>query len=164
MAKNPKNITAKKKESVQPVQFVTIDQLDKFGEKLLDAVESRLNKFTPAVVDPAGAAPDPAAAAAERKVTAAGPNKWETNPAWQETAEEYLGEYLDHTEVAYDKSGGIKFTIVIKTEKSNADKDYLRLTGSDRRTKEVGSEGLEGVIEWCKLVRANLKRGKAIDK
>lgn len=96
----------------------------------------------------------------QKEIKAAAPNRVEKNPDWDEMAVELLGDYLDHTEVEHTKSGGILFTIVVKKERSNAGKDYLMMVGQDRRTKEVGSEGLEGVIQWCKLVRANLKRGE----
>ena len=97
----------------------------------------------------------------EKKVIAAAPDKFTTNPDWDQTAKDILGEYLDHTEVMHEKSGGIKFTVVIKKERSNAGEDYLNMVGTDRRTKEVGSQGLEGVIEWCRLIRSNLKRTEA---
>ena len=32
----------------------------------------------------------------------------------------------------------------------------------DRRSKEIGNEGIEGVEQWCKLVAQNLKRPKPI--
>ena len=56
------------------------------------------------------------------------------------------------------KGGGTLFTVVIKPEFSNAAPEYLERYKADRRTKEIGSEGLSGVETWCKLIRANLKR------
>ena len=67
------------------------------------------------------------------------------NPEWERMAREIIGEPLDHCEVAYPKRGGVLFTIVIKTEMSNAPKDYLERMKVDRRTREIGNEGQEGV-------------------
>lgn len=82
------------------------------------------------------------------------------NPAWESETRNILGEALDHCEVFYPRNGGIQFTIVIKKEHSNAPKDYLLHFKVDRRTKDIGNEGLEGVISWAKLVSANLGRTK----
>jgi len=80
------------------------------------------------------------------------------NPAWETHARETLGEKLDHCEVSYPKTGGLRFTIVIKNEFSNAGKDYLERYKQDRRTREVGTTGFEGVKKWCLLVKQNLNR------
>ena len=82
------------------------------------------------------------------------------NPEWERMAREIIGEPLDHCEVAYPKRGGVLFTIVIKTEFSNAPKDYLERMKVDRRTKEIGNEGQEGVEAYCKLVASNLKNAR----
>ena len=95
-----------------------------------------------------------------KEVEKAGPNKYEVDSDREEIAKEIIGEeFLDHTELER-KGGGIKFTIVIKLEKSNAPKEYLERVKTDRRTREVGSEGTEGVREWCKLVKSNLNRAR----
>lgn len=96
----------------------------------------------------------------EKAVNQAVPNKFTANPEWEAVASEILGDYLDHTEVEHEKTGGIKFTVVIKNEYSNASKEYLDTVKVDRRTKEVGALGLDGVTEWCKLIKANLSRPK----
>src|SRR3990167_6831149 len=80
------------------------------------------------------------------------------NPTWEAHAKEVLGEKLDHCEVSYPKAGGLRFTIVIKNEFSNADKDYLERYKSDRRTREVGVSGFEGGKKWCLLVKQNLNK------
>ena len=80
------------------------------------------------------------------------------NPAWEEKAREIIGEAVDHCEVFYPKQGGQLFTVVIKDEFSNAPKEYLERMKSDRRTREIGNEGISGVELWCKLIRQNLKR------
>lgn len=97
----------------------------------------------------------------EGEVTKASVNRQENVPReWTEKAREILGDALDHCEVFYPKGGGTLFTMVIKKEFSNANQDYIERYKEDRRTKEIGNEGIEGVEQWCKLVSANLKRGK----
>lgn len=85
------------------------------------------------------------------------------NPEWDRTAREVIGdEYVDHTEVHHLRDGGIHFTVVIKNEKSNMPSFYLDQVRCDRRTKEVGTTGIAGVTSWCKLIKSNLNRGKAL--
>lgn len=108
-------------------------------------------------------APNPAAAAIEKEVDKAAPNKYTVNPEWEAIAKEIIGDdYVDHTEIEYLKGGGMKFTVVIKLEKSNAQRDYLERHKVDRRGREVGSEGEAGVKEWCERIRANLARPKTV--
>lgn len=127
--------------------YVTKESFDKSMELLLDKLEGLEKQKVTAPETPE-----------EKEVKAAGPNRVDTNPEWEDEARRILGDYLDHTEVQHEKSGGIKFTIVIKNEKSNAGAAYLDLVHTDRRTKEVASEGMNGVTLWCRLVRQNLKR------
>lgn len=139
-----------KAESNKP-EFATKAQFDKLEDalaKIADAVIEIKNRPVAAVAE----------TKEEKEVKAAGPNRVDTNPIWDGVAREVLGDYLDHTEVEYGKSGAVNFTIVIKKDKSNAQEAYLSLTKTDRRTKEVSAEGMEGVTSWCKLVRQNLKR------
>lgn len=96
----------------------------------------------------------------EKEVRKAAPDENPVNPAWVEKAEEILGEYLDHCEVFFPKRGGTIFTVIIKHEKSNAPTEYLERMAVDRRSREIGNEGIEGVEQWCKLVASNLKRPK----
>lgn len=152
---HPRKNTGNKK--MPEKEFVTQDQLNDFGNKLLDGVEAMLKRTAPVPAVPA-ATPVVAETAAEKLITKAGPNDAPINPAWEEKAREIIGEAVDHCEVAYLRNGGVIFTIVVKDEFSNAGKDYLSRMGSDRRSKEVGSEGIEGVENWCKLVKANLAR------
>lgn len=94
----------------------------------------------------------------QKKIDEAGPNKYQVDDEWDAIARDIIGdEYIDHTEVER-KGGGVKFTVVIKLEKSNADKEYIARMKTDRRTREVGAEGTEGVTQYCKLVKANLIR------
>ncbi len=78
------------------------------------------------------------------------------NPTWKKKAEEMLGDYLEDVQVYYPKSGGLHFTLIIKKEKSNASPSYWTLYKQDRRTKEIGNTGIEGVVKWCELVKRNL--------
>lgn len=99
--------------------------------------------------------------AIEKEIRKAAPDDINpVNPAWTEKAEEVLGEALERCEVFYPKRGGTIFTLVIKPAFSNASVEYMERTKSDRRSKEIGNEGIEGVEQWCKLVAANLKRAK----
>jgi len=94
----------------------------------------------------------------DKEIRKAGPRREQVNPEWEEKAKEILGDYFDHCEVEYLKHGGTVFTLVINAEKSNAPAEYLHLYKTDRRSKEIGNEGIEGVESWCKLVMQNLKR------
>ncbi len=151
----PEKNKAKKAEAVE--KFVTVEQFEKFGDAVIERLEALANK----------PAPQPLTAAQvkeEEAVKSAGPDNVQTNPAWDAVAREQLGEYLDHTEVQYGKSGTIAFTIVIKNEKSNAPADYMERVHCDRRTREVSSEGLEGVTMWVRLVKAQLLKNQDLKK
>ena len=78
----------------------------------------------------------------------------------EEKAQEILGEALERCEVQYLRRGGTVFTVVIKNEHSNASVEYLERMKVDRRSREIGNEGIEGVEIWCKLVAQNLRRPK----
>ena len=80
--------------------------------------------------------------------------------SWEIATKDILGEIVDHVELFQPRSGGTLFTVVIKPEFSNAPKEYLERNKYDRRTKEIGNEGVAGVENWCKLIKANLKRNK----
>lgn len=95
---------------------------------------------------------------AEKEVTKATANAVVVPPEWKEKADEILGEYIDHCELFYPRRGGQIFTVVIKKEKSNAPADYLKFYKEDRRSKDIGNEGIEGVEMWCKLIKQNLGR------
>ena len=158
---------AKKDTTVKQVsqgEFVSQEQfkvLETGVGKMMDMLEKVLATPTPTVVSGIPAAKEETLA--EKMITKAGPNSAPINPEWEEHANEILGEALDHCEVAYLKSGGLLFTVVIKTELSNASKDYLERHGTDRRSKEIGSDGIAGVDNWCKLVKANLGRPRTFN-
>lgn len=157
MAEKKKNIggaVPEKKETA----YATVEQFSRLEESMAaiaDALVELKNKPVPV------AAPE---TKEEKEIRAAGPDRVDTNPIWDEHAREILGDTLDHTEVSHTKDGGVLFTVVIKTEKSNASKEYLASVKSDRRTKEVSTEGSSGVDEWCKQIAANLKRTAKVGK
>ena len=145
---------AKLANPAQP-QYVTKDELENFGSNLIDALSARIDKIAPPAAVPAVA---DAKTQEEAKIANASPNKYTVNEEWDEEARKIIGEAVDHTEVVHERNGGIKFTVVIKKEMSNAPESYLQYVKIDRRTKEVGSEGISGVMDWCKLIKQNLSR------
>ena len=96
----------------------------------------------------------------DKEVARAAPNASPMNPDWELKAREILGDALDYCEVQYLRKGGTIFTVVIKPSHSNAPLEYLERMKQDRRSKEIGQEGEEGVVQWCKLVAQNLKRAR----
>ena len=84
------------------------------------------------------------------------------NPHWVAIAKKTLGSALDHCEVFYPKNGGTIFTVVVHKDHSNAPAEYLKMMGSDRRSKDVAAEGVQGVELWCKLIAQNLKRNSPV--
>lgn len=144
----------KPKPKTEAQKFVTEDRfnaLENSVGKVADLLEKVLANQA------IGPAPRPETKE-EKEVAAAGPNKFQVNDEWEATARAIIGDAVDHTEVEHSKAGGIKFTVVIKNDKSNAHPDYIASAKADRRTKEVGQEGMEGVTEWCRLIKANLQR------
>lgn len=94
----------------------------------------------------------------------AGSDEAPINPRWVKRANEILGDAVDRCEIFYPKNGGQIFTVVIKKERSNASPDYLARHKEDRRSREIGTEGLQGVEAWCKLILQNLSKGKPLSK
>lgn len=170
--------TSKPKGTGRPnpnVEYVTKAEFEDFGNKIVDAIAGLAPKApapddTPigttstfTVQTGTGGNPPPVATpetSAEREVRKASPKEVPMNPEWEEMAQEIIGEAVDHCEISYLKNGGVLFTIVVKNEFSNAGADYLSRMGTDRRSREIGQEGLAGVEEWCKLVKSNLARPK----
>lgn len=131
-------------------EFVTVDQFDKMTDLMKGLVEAVTElKSRPATPQ----------AAETQEVAKAKADAAPINPAWEDKAREIIGEAVDHCEVFYPKAGGQIFTIVIKTEFSNASADYMQRMKTDRRSREIGNEGIGGVEIWAKLVKQNLKRG-----
>lgn len=154
-------IMATKKKATKAVktpakEFVTKEEFEELNgsvNRLVDMLEKQMNAtalVTPVPLDPIQ----------EKAIDNAGPNSaYTTDSEWDQIAKDIIGEAVDHTELER-KGGGIKFTVVIKPEFSNASKEYLERMKTDRRTREVGGEGSEGVTQYCKLIKANLARAK----
>lgn len=143
--------TKKKEEFVSKEEF-SLKMLSLEGS-ILQLVDMMKTKNQPQVIK------DLSKQVEEKKeVEEAKANQASINPAWEIAARETLGEKLDHCEVDYPSSGGLRFTIVIKNEFSNAAKDYLERMHTDRRTCEVGKTGFEGVKKWIVLVAQNLNK------
>lgn len=161
MATKPK--TAPKQEFVTKEEF---NRLENSIGSLIEVVKASVQKTeetATAVATVAKEAADAKAAAPitplEKEIIKARPDFVENvNPEWIEHAKEIIGDALDHVEVKTLRTGGLLFTVVIKTEHSNAPENYLKEHKSDRRTKEIGSEGIGGVDAWCKLIKQNLSR------
>lgn len=87
-----------------------------------------------------------------------GPDKEQATPvppAWQKAVHEILGIDFECEFVQPDNGGNI-FKIIVPKEKSNASQAHWKEHGSDRRSKELGNAGLEGVKAYAKKVRLNL--------
>src|ERR1035437_1187620 len=106
----------------------------------------------------------PEKAKEEVEVTKAGPKPYITpvNPEWEQVARDIIGtEKVERCEMQHGRTGGLTFTVVIKKEHSNAPDAYLAVYKEDKRSKEIGAEGIGGVEVWAKLIKQNLTRGKA---
>ena len=147
--------TETQKEEIKPAGrpklYASAEEVKTLGSKV-DEIGSVLNKVLEALEKKTEAPKTEQ----EKKVETATPNKFTVNPEWEEAAKNILGDALDHTEVNYERSGGVVFTVVIALDKSNATKDYLERCKIDRRSKPIGGTGIDGVIEWCNLVKGNL--------
>lgn len=144
-------------ESVDPKEFKaltdTVNTLASGMSDMLDLIKSGALSKPPQTV---------AEILTEKEADKATANKYTVNPDWEDIAREIIGAAVDHTEIEYVKGGGMKFTVVIKEEFSNASTEYLERHKVDRRSKEVGTEGEAGVRVWCEQIRNNLKRTKPI--
>ena len=152
---------AKKTTGEKPgQQFVTQEKFDALSDsvgQLVGLVKQSLEKSNEAAEKVAASIPE---TQLEKDIKKAGPKHiTPVNPEWEEKAREIIGaDVVDHCEMEHLRSGGIMFTVVIKKEKSNASESYLQMHKEDRRTREVGAEGIAGVENWCKLIAQNLKR------
>lgn len=136
--------TAVKEET----QYVTQEQFTKFGDGVMSAIENLGKKMA-----------TPAEVKQETNVAEASVDEQlPVPPAFERKAKEIIGEAVDHCELSMPAKGGTLFTVVIKSAFSNAPKDYLERYKADRRTREIGNEGVAGVEEWCKLIKSNLDR------
>ena len=148
-------IKKEKSAKVPAEKYVTVDQFN----ELLEIVKGIATK--PAV------AATPEQVKKEKEIDAVNPDQVPVNPLWEAKAREVIGkgkdgdEIIDHCEMVYPKQGGALFTIVIKNEHSNAPKEYLQMYKQDRRTREIGNEGIMGVTNWALLIKQNLARPRA---
>jgi hypothetical protein len=140
---------AKAAEAPKESGFVTKEEFSALNDKIGNLVEMLSAKQSVST---------PEEKESLKEVNEAKPNQSPVSPVWEEKAFEILGKALDHCEVFYPKEGGTHFTVVIKREFSNAPKDYWIRMKTDRRTREVSREGLEGVIKWCTLINQNLMK------
>jgi hypothetical protein len=142
----------KEKKKGAPKKYVSVDQfnniLDIVG-KIAESVSKLENKTQ-----------TPIEFKENKEIAEAKHNQAPINPAWEDKAREIIGEAVDYCDVFYPRSGGTIFTVVIKSEFSNAPKEYMERNKVDRRSREIGSEGISGVENWCKLIRQNLKRSQ----
>lgn len=150
-AKEPKP-RAPKVETVSKAEFSELTKtVSSLAESMGGIVELLSKQASEKVKTPAEIAED-------KEIVKASPNKYTVIPEWEEIARDVIGDAVDHTEVQYVKGGGTLFTVVIKSDKSNASIEYLERHHMDRRSREIGSEGEAGVRVWCSLIRDNLKR------
>ncbi len=151
-------------------EFVTLERFERLESgvnKMLDLMEKQaeasVSVLSGEVIPSASTGVAPVIVPetpVEKSIRKAGPNEIPMNPEWEEMAQDIIGEAVDHCEIAYLKNGGVLFTVIIRDEFSNAGHDYLQRMGSDRRSKEVGTEGIAGVEEWCRLIKSNLAKSK----
>lgn len=145
--------------AIEPTEkYVTKQYFEEFASSLMDRLEALAKPAPAAATVAAPAAASKIETPVERDVRKAGPTEIPMNPEWEDLARDIIGEAVDHCEIQYLKKGGMIFTVVIKNDFSNAGVDYLERMHSDRRSKEVGAEGIEGVEAWCRLVKSNLAR------
>lgn len=157
-----------KKEVVE--KFVTVEKFNQLSESvgsLVDLMKQQMEDAKEAKIKVDALPVTPEALKIETDIKSAGPKKFITpvNPEWEQLAKDIINnsvpDAVERCEMEHLRSGGLIFTIVIKKEKSNATDDYLRMYKEDRRSREIGAEGIGGVEAWAKLIGANLKRGKS---
>lgn len=158
MAKKDKEVGAPPKGNGRPPDLGEFVSKEEFNSKF-DSLQGAMGKMLD-MMEKTSTPGNPAQVEAKAVEEAKYDTQAAINPSWEAAAREALGVKLDHCEVNYPKEGGLQFTIVIKKEHSNAPKDYLERYKSDRRTKEVGKTGYEGVVEWIKRVNQNLNTKK----
>jgi hypothetical protein len=156
MAKNTPEKESKDTQ-VNPNQYVSLEQFT----QLMGVVTAMNDKLTDLGKKTTELPPTQAVKEAQA-IEKAKQDQAPINPAWEDMAREIIGEAMDHCEIFYPKAGGTIFTVVIKNEFSNAPKEYLERHKTDRRSREIGNEGISGVESWCKLIRAQLKRGREV--
>lgn len=155
MAK-PKSAASSRKtdEAVSRSEF---DELKGLMKTVAEAVVEL--KKAPRTESSAGAAPQPAEPT-DAEVKDADPNENPVNPHWRRLVDEVLGPDFG-IEVYYPKDGGCHFTIIVPKDKSNAGDAHWANFKQDRRTREIGHTGIDGVKKWAELVKKNLAKSKS---
>lgn len=145
-------------------EYVTVEKFSELEEAIKDLtviVKDSLTASAKATADVKEVKASVPETPLDKEIKKAGPKEPEpVNSEWKDIAQEIIGEALDHVEVNHLRNGGLLFTVVIKKEFSNAPDNYLSEHKEDRRTKEIGAEGIGGVENWCKLIKQNLARPK----
>jgi hypothetical protein len=147
----------KKKVEKKEPEYATQQQFKSLEDslsKIVDVVSTLSTNVSKLAERPA----TPEEVKKEAEIAKAAPQEEIVNPNWLSKAKEVLGEKLERCEVFYPKAGGTIFTLVISPKFSNAPHEYIERHKEDRRSKEIGNEGMEGVENWCKLVLANLNK------
>ena len=97
--------------------------------------------------------------ALDKEIKKAAPDEYmPVKREWEEKAREIIGEAMERCSMFYPKTGGVVFEVYIKPEFSNAPKDYLAHYKVDKRSKDIGNEGINGIEQYCKLIAQNLAR------
>ena len=152
--------TVEKKKVVKKA-VVKTDDTDARISKIESSIETIAEMLLEMKKAPA-VAPTVAETALEKEVAKASADEYmPVKREWDDRAHEIVGEAVERTSMFYPKSGGVIFELYIKNEFSNAGKDYLAFYKVDKRSKDIGNEGINGVEQFCKLVAANLSRKRA---
>ena len=147
-----------KKVGEKKAEFATVEQFNGLESTMKSLVDVVTKLAERPMVAPAPTTPEEIKK--DKEITAAGPIVTPVNTVFEAKAKEILGDQIERCEMLYQKNGGSVFTVVVKKEFSNAPKEYLMMYKEDRRSREIGNEGVDGVEQFCKLISQNLKRGR----
>lgn len=148
---------APSKKGEKKVEFATVEQFNGL-ESTMKSLVDVVTKLAERPVSVVSATPEEIKK--DKEISSAGPNATPVNTVFEAKAREILGDQIERCEMLYQKSGGSVFTVVIKKEFSNAPKEYLAMYKEDKRSREIGNEGVDGIEQFCKLISQNLKRGR----
>jgi hypothetical protein len=146
----PESLTAKRSA------YKKAKEASKDHTEEIKILAAGLDNLTKLVTQLAEKQTTPVSTSVDKEVKEATSDDTPLNPNWKKKAQEILGDYLEDVQVYYPKTGGTHFTLIIKKEKSNATPSYWSMFKQDRRTKEIGNTGIDGVQKWCELVKRNL--------
>lgn len=74
---------------------------------------------------------------------------------WRAMADAMLGKDFV-IELELPEKGGQKLNVYVPRNKSNAPEEYWEKFKQDKRTRELGNTGIEGVRNWLLRIRKNL--------